>query len=268
MRGETRACLIEADDGCAYVVKLANNPQRRRALVNEWIASALLKHLGIATPERAFVDIDEGSLSDPLPAGRHFGSRYPGTPDAVSVWDIWPRALLPKLSNRAHFIGALVFDRWVSNAGPRQAIFFRQFAGAGVPAPPEGCWVAQMIDNGSVFGAGDWTFRDLPAQDLYCSGAAHGHDISARSLAPWLDALADLPYRVLEEAAAELPSEWIRGDERALEGLLAELYARRIRVPAMIARTVIGMGSGTGTADFAGQLPRGVVADDRRRAAW
>src|ERR1019366_6010130 len=91
MRGEARACLIEGDDGFAYVVKLTNNPQGgRRVLVNEFIGSILLTQLGVATPERAFVNIDDermGDINNPLPKGTHFGSRYPGTPDTIAVYD-------------------------------------------------------------------------------------------------------------------------------------------------------------------------------------
>ena len=53
MRGGAQAHLIEAADGHCYVVKFLNNPQHRRILVNEWIASVFLRYLGISTPEAA-----------------------------------------------------------------------------------------------------------------------------------------------------------------------------------------------------------------------
>ena len=46
MRGGAQAHLIEAADGHCYVVKFLNNPQHRRILVNEWIASVFLRYLG------------------------------------------------------------------------------------------------------------------------------------------------------------------------------------------------------------------------------
>jgi len=55
MRGGAQAHLIECSDGNAYVVKFLNNPQHRRILVNELIASALLQHLQIAAPETALI---------------------------------------------------------------------------------------------------------------------------------------------------------------------------------------------------------------------
>src|SRR6202789_4365967 len=90
MRGGAQAHLLEASDGHFYVVKFLNNPQHRRILVNEWLGSAFLSYLGISTPETAIVRISEDFLADnpdvylqlgsrrlAVPAGWHFGSRFP-----------------------------------------------------------------------------------------------------------------------------------------------------------------------------------------------
>src|ERR1700675_1069350 len=89
MRGGAQAHLIEASDGNFYVVKFLNNPQHRRILVNEWIASAFLNYLQIATPATAIVSLSAdflgsnadiyiqlGSRRQPIQPGWHFGSRY------------------------------------------------------------------------------------------------------------------------------------------------------------------------------------------------
>ena len=57
MRGGAQAHLLEASDGHSYVVKFHNNPQHRRILVNEWIASTFLHYLDIASPEIAMVEL-------------------------------------------------------------------------------------------------------------------------------------------------------------------------------------------------------------------
>lgn len=241
MRGETRSYLIEADDGLAYVVKHANNPQGgRRVLVNEFIGSILLAQLGVATPDRALVDIDSDFVSNigPLPTGLHFGSRYPGTPDNVAVYDFLPDSLLPKIHNREHFLGALVFDKWMSNIDARQAIFFRQPAIPAVPEQAAGSWVAQMIDNGSVFAGSDWAFRQSAIQGMCGRRAVYGPDPSIGVFEPWLHALMKISSDVLDEAVAEIPPDWVRGDERALAGLMVRLYERRSRVPAMVEQAI------------------------------
>ena len=98
MRGGAQAHLVEADDSHWYVVKFQNNPQHRRILVNELLASAFLEYLNIAVPEWAVVDIDAAFLAAnrdvhislgtrrvEIEPGWHFGSRYPGDPSRVAA---------------------------------------------------------------------------------------------------------------------------------------------------------------------------------------
>src|SRR5208337_867297 len=88
MRGDAQAHLLEADDGCWYVVKFRNNPQHRRILVNELTASALLGYLKISTPKTALIHVTAdfleanpevhlamGTRSIAVEPGWHFGSR-------------------------------------------------------------------------------------------------------------------------------------------------------------------------------------------------
>src|SRR5207244_5661504 len=101
MRGGAQAHLIEAADGHCYVVKFSNNPQHRRILVNEWIAAVFLRYLGISTPEPAIVRVTGlfleenpevglhlGSSRQPVEPGWHYGSRFPGDPARLVVYDL------------------------------------------------------------------------------------------------------------------------------------------------------------------------------------
>jgi hypothetical protein len=159
MRGGAQAHLLEASDGHSYVVKFHNNPQHRRILVNEWIASTFLHYLGIAAPEMAMVQITESCLAgDPdihiqlgrerraVTPGWHFGSRFPGDPARTVVYDFLPDTLLGKVENLADFRAVLAFDKWMGNADSRQAIFFRArllepLASEALPIPPS-VWVS------------------------------------------------------------------------------------------------------------------------------
>jgi hypothetical protein len=229
MRGKSGAYLIEGDNGSAYVVKLSSVQGGRRLLVNEFIGSVLLNQLGIATPTPTFVRIDDQCFSNdgPLPAGVHFGSLYPGSPDTTAVWDFLPAAMLHKVSNRHHFVGALIVDEWTANAASRQSIFFRQ------PGNAENRWVAQMIDNGCMFGGRDWALPNLAAGHGRVS--RRGLDLTVHDFAPWLNGLERLRPEMLHDALAELPLEWIvPGDRPLLECLLAQLWERRARVPEIM----------------------------------
>ena len=57
--------------------------------------------------------------------GWHFGSRFPGNPERLAVYDFLPDTLLDQVENLAEFHGVLAFDQWIGNADSRQAMFFR-----------------------------------------------------------------------------------------------------------------------------------------------
>jgi hypothetical protein len=129
MRGGAQAHLIECTDDHCYVVKFLSNPQHRRILVNEWISSAFLDYLGIATPVAAMVRISEeflaanpeahlqlGTRKEQPEPGWHFGSQFPGDPARTVVYDFLPDTILEQVENRSDFLGALVFDKWMGNA--------------------------------------------------------------------------------------------------------------------------------------------------------
>ena len=118
MRGGAQSHLFEADDGHWYVVKFRNNPQHRRILVNEALASALLGYLKIAIPETALIRIPPeltaaspeisitlGMRTVQVEAGWHFGSRYPGDPARTAVYDFLPDSLLAQGRQPGRFPG-------------------------------------------------------------------------------------------------------------------------------------------------------------------
>src|ERR1039457_4326112 len=75
MRGGAQAHLIEGEDRQFYVVKFRNNPQHRRILVNEWIASALLRFLHIDVPVTAVMNFSRRFLEENPDAFVQAGSR-------------------------------------------------------------------------------------------------------------------------------------------------------------------------------------------------
>jgi len=249
MRGEAQAHLVECDDGHAYVLKLPGNPQGTRILVNELVAAVLLGELGIAAPQPAIVRIDEIFLKENLDVafrkgdarievqpGLCFGSRYPGCPGSFSVFDFLPNVMLSQVSNLSHFCGALLVDKWLSNADRRQAVFFRNTTDKDV-----GRWIVQMIDNGMAFQGSDWTFRASAIQGLYAQLIVYGKCPAARNFEPWIDRLESLERGLLEDAFDLIPPTWLQGDGPELVRLLRRLYARRERVPELLASALCGI---------------------------
>lgn len=251
LRGGAQSHLIEAENGELYVVKFINNPQHRRILVNEWLASAFLRHLQIHVPETAAIQLTPdfiarspdlyltiGPRREPVPPGLHFGSRMAVNPERVAVFDFLPDKLLGKLENGADFLGTLVFDKWVCNADSRQAVFFRARAKTWTPLkgerPARVGFFAQMIDHGFAFNGPHWLFNDSPIQGLYFRNAVYREVRSLDSFQPWLDMVRAFPVQVIDAAWKQIPRDWLGEDEGALESLLEVLLKRRSRAPELI----------------------------------
>jgi hypothetical protein len=251
MRGGAQAHLLECDDGHFYVVKFLNNPQHRRILANEWIASVFLNYLQTSTPPTAIVELTSefltanpdvhlqlGTRHLPVEPGWHFGSRYPGDPGKIMVYDFIPDLLLEKVANLNEFLGVLAFDKWIANADARQSIFFRarlqQWSPSAGPAPLRLGFVAHMLDHGYVFDGPHWSFSDSPMQGLYFRPIVYHKVRSYDDFQPWLDRIVHFPTEVVDEALKQIPLAWIAEDESALEVLLTKLMARRRRVPDLI----------------------------------
>lgn len=252
MRGGAQAHLIQAADGGYYVVKFLNNPQHRRILVNEWIASVFLRYLGISGPETAVIRVSPefleenpeayiqlGSERRAIEAGWHFGSRFPGDPARMVVYDFLPDTLLEKVENQREFMGALAFDQWMGNADSRQAIFFRARLKDWMPAteahPLRQGFVAQMVDHGYVFEGPHWRLSDSPLHGLYFRPLVYREARGLKDFQPWLDRILHFPDAVVDQAVKQIPPAWLEGDdEAALVKLLEGLLRRAKRVPELI----------------------------------
>src|SRR3954452_18545630 len=218
MRGGAQSHLLEADDGHAYVVKFRNNPQHRRILINELLASVFLEYLKISSPEVALlhvtgeflganldVHLTLGSQRVEVEPGWHFGSRFPGDPARIAVYDFLPDALLPGVLNLEEFRGILVFDQWAGNADGRQCIFHRANARPGGRGAPKPGFVARMIDHGYAFNGPHWDFADSPLQGIYPRRIVYESVRSLEDFQPWLDELKHFPEEVMDQAWKRVP---------------------------------------------------------------
>jgi hypothetical protein len=250
MRGGAQAHLIEGSDGAFYVVKFVNNPQHRRILVNEWLATSFLRHLQIHAPDCAVIELTEdfiaetpdlylsvGTRREPVVPGLHFASKMAVHPERVAIFDFLPDKLLAKVENSADFLGTLVFDKWIGNADSRQAVFFRARAKTWTPLKGDvtktGFFV-QMIDHGFAFNGPNWNFQDSPVQGLYFRTSVYEGVHSLDSFEPWLSMIENFPAETVDAAWREIPSSWYLGEEDELERLLETLMKRRTLVPQLI----------------------------------
>ncbi|GIU77292.1 MAG: hypothetical protein KatS3mg005_0530 [Bryobacteraceae bacterium] len=254
MRGGAQAHLLACEDGRFYVTKFLNNPQHRRILANEWAATILLRHLGVAAPEARIIAVDRtflaaepevhfqlGSRRAAVEPGLHFGSLFPGDPDRDAVYDFLPDSLLPSVVNLSHFAGALVFDKWAANSDARQAIFFRgrlrEYLDESAHPNQKG-FVAQMVDHGYSFDGPHWDFADSPLQGLYFRSLVYRHVRSLEDFEPWLSRARHCPEAVFDEILRTTPPAWVEGEENAWEQLLEKLYRRRNRIEDLLMGTI------------------------------
>jgi hypothetical protein len=254
MRGGAQTHLVQASDGHFYVLKLNNNPQGLRVLVNEFIAERLLRYLRIPAPPVEIVEtsadflahnpelsIKLGSRYIPSEPGWHFGSRYPGSPYMMSVFDLVPDIQLAAVRNTYHFAAVLVFDKWTANMDVRQAIFYRAKLAETLP-PEDGiehqlqtAMIVSMIDHGYCFNGAYWEFPDAPGAGLYHRPKAYAKITSWKAFSPWLDRVASFPESVIERALLDIPRPWLTRDcEDALPRLYERLVQRRGKVARLI----------------------------------
>lgn len=248
MRGGAQAQLLKAEDGRHYVTKFRDNPQHRRVLINEWLGSVFLRHIGVSVPPFEIVDVPAdliarepemsiqwGSRREPVGAGWHFGSQYPGHPDTLAVYDYLPDSLLKEVVNREQFLGALAFDKWAGNADSRQAVFFRaQLRDWVEAAPGKKGFVGLMIDHGFLFDGPGWDYLDSPVQGLYHRKLVYETVTGWRDFEPWVERIRAFPEGVVDEAWRQIPPAWVDDDGPALERLLEKLLSRRRRVAGLL----------------------------------
>src|ERR1700728_4571735 len=144
MRGGAQSHLMRcesktgAQEESFYVVKFQNNPQGARILANELLGTRLAARIGLPVPATSVVEVHAELIAhtDDLviqlghgraacKPGLQFGSRYPGSPAEVVVYDFLPDEQLREVVNLTDFCGMLVFDKWTCNTNGRQAIFYR-----------------------------------------------------------------------------------------------------------------------------------------------
>ncbi len=246
-----RPICSEADDGGFYIVKFQNNPQHRRILVNEFVAAGILAHLQISCPSHGIISLSPefiaanpevylqtGTRRAEIAPGWHFGSRHPGNPDVLAIYDFIPDALLHQVANSEQFRAVLAFDRWVANADGRQSIFFRAqlkdwLARPGVPPRKLG-FVALMIDHGFAFNGPHWDFPDSAVAGLYPRRIVYDRVRSLADFEPWLDRILNFPPEVFDKILRRIPPQWLEDDGDQLERLFESLLRRGRRIPELL----------------------------------
>jgi hypothetical protein len=227
-------------DGKLWVVKFQNNPQHRRVLANELIATRLAEAVGLTVPRTdvvevtdwlvqntAGMDLDVGRRVERCMPGLQFGSQFVGGLMPGQVVDYLPEPQLGEVRNLHEFAGMLALDKWTGNCNGRQAVFERK--------PRERKYRATFIDQGYCFNAGEWTFPDAPLRGVYARDVVYAGVTGWKSFEPWLSRIEGFEESALWKIGERVPPEWYGGDPGDLERLLEQVLRRRGRVRELIA---------------------------------
>jgi len=235
MRGGAQSHLMLGADGNAWIVKFQNNPQHLRVLPNELLGTRLGGLLGLTVPNCDVIEVTPWLIErtaeleivccerrERCQPGLQFGSQLVGGLLPGHVADYLPEEQLMDVRNLHEFLGALVLDKWTSNANGRQALFHRKGR--------ERRYSAAFIDQGFCFGAGEWRFDDAPLRGVYVRNEVYRSVTGWDSFEPWLSRVEELDGQKIWEIAETLPPEWYEGNVGMLEQLVEKLIARRTRV--------------------------------------
>ena len=238
MRGGAQSHLMRCDDQNFYVVKFQNNPQHRRVLANELLATRLAERVGLPVPKTDVVEVNDwlvrnspelamqfSGKTEQCSSGLNFGARYVLDPFMGQVMDYLPESALDRVRNAESFAGILCLDKWTCNANGRQAVFSRKAR--------ERKYTATFIDQGYCFNAGEWNFPDSPLRGVYSRNEVYKDVQGWESFEPWLSRVELMPLETLVECADGVPTEWY-GDPDDLERLILQLDKRRSLVRELI----------------------------------
>ncbi|MHB8501430.1 MAG: HipA family kinase [Candidatus Acidiferrales bacterium] len=233
MRGGSQSHLMRCSDGQYYVVKFQNNPQHRRVLVNELLATRLAARLGLPTTPTAIVEVSEELIRRtddlvmemprnrvPCMPGLQFGSRLFGSTRIANTLGSFPQGQLFPREQLVYFAGMLAFDKWTCNTDGRQTLFLWEGEGQSHSMV--------MIDQGFCFNCGEWNFPDSALRGLYARRSVYAEIRSLDDFEPWLGRLeTEFTLDVLFDAANGIPPEWYEFDTESLHKLLERLNRRR-----------------------------------------
>jgi hypothetical protein len=240
MRGGSQSHLMRCSDDDYYVVKFQNNPQHRRVLVNELLATRLAEKMGLPTTPTIVVEVSENLIDSsdelvmelpryrvPCSPGKQLGSKFFGNPRNLRTFDLLPGEELHRVKNFTDFIGMVVFDKWTCNCDGRQCLFMHRDTGD---------FSMIGIDQGFCFHGGEWNFPDSPLRGLYGNKTIYREQVkSMDDFEPWLSRLEnDFTLDTIVQAAEGIPPEWYESDHIALSQLLEKLNRRRGLVRELI----------------------------------
>ena len=236
-KGKSKPHLIQCSDGHRYLVKLKNNPQGTRSLVNEYVVSKLGLLLGLPIPPASYIQISQSFIqSNPLfekydfVPGNQFASLYIDGCTALSKEEPFP--VRDQIQNHAIIPGIFLFDIWVSNQDRWKNNILLQ-------PVKEGKFYLYLIDHGDCFPEGrEWTIKSLKkSPNLRKFRSVHQWCLeqikSSQELYPFLDRIEHLPLDHIQMVVHSIPHDWDVSTKEK-NALVQHLISGKQKLPALV----------------------------------
>ncbi len=244
MRGGSQSILVRASDGHSYVVKSISNPQGRRSVINDLVASVLAAEIGLPVAVTEIVEATEqfigknhlqhqgrGNTWD-WPIGLQLGSQTPVDPDRQAMFDYVPVNMLGITSNIDAALGCWLFDAWTGNGDSAQAVFYRKKRGQRGAKP----YAFIKIDHGFCFGCREWLCHDLRREPVFFQDEAMPLCAGMGDFEPYLSRIAALSLEHILESASSVPGAWWESKEELGQFLkmLTQLHRRASQLESIV----------------------------------
>lgn len=207
--------IIQADDGCEYVVKFKGNPQGTCILANEYICARLAEVIGLPVPPVVKMHVSDRFIrSEPhlavcgFEGGLQFGARL-----IVEALDNPSQDVISACSNRSVFPGIIVFDHWVDNRDRAQN-------SDNLLAVRDGAsWRLVMIDHGLALGGESESLSHLRHHaGAQIWGSVYEmfsqHIASQLDFEPYIQKVEGLNRAVFEDILMDTPQAWLPYEQR------------------------------------------------------
>lgn len=217
MGGGSQPSLVKCSDGHLYVIKFLGNQQGSNVLANEVLGNELLMAIGLPTATWKPVWVSDQFINENpnicfetptgrtrITAGVHFGSRFLGQEQAMTLLEHLPSGFHNRIVNKQAFIGVYIFDLWANHCDSRQSIFLRD--------EETGSLCAFFIDNGHLFGGPNWELVSRKGEALYRDIEAYPSEWLMGTIEHWVSHIRRCIESGLAEAVKQIPPSWFIGD--------------------------------------------------------
>jgi hypothetical protein len=235
---DSKPITLRASDGKAYVTKWIFQSKENRRLINEWIATPVLRYMGANCADVAMIEISAQFIRANRAAlqaafGQDFVNLKPGPVFASAIDEdaehMANQPALEQVTNLSDFHAALVADVFLCQGDKRQAVFEktgrRQYR-------------AKLIDNANALESTWWQFK-TEANAVFADKNVY-RDLTAATITNLIAKLQAMPRSVITRAVAELPAEWVGVDRGHLDHVIQTLFQRQRNMRFLMHRWLHG----------------------------